>query len=154
MDVLRTESPIALARSAKAAGLTFWSARRSSESACASRRSRCVPEISTGMRMCRPFALSPVRLLTWMMWYPNWESTGCERALGGREKAAASKAASMSPFFHSPRSPPFAALTLSDDSRLATSAKGAPPAISARTCWARASAAAESEASGKLGRET
>ena len=60
----------------------------------------------------------------------------------------------MSPLVHSPRSPPLAALALSADSRWATSANGAPPAISARAESARARAAAVSEASVRRGRAT
>ena len=96
--------------------------------------------------MCRPLALVPLRLVTSIRWKPKEDRTGCETVLSGSANAAESKAASMLPRVHSPRSPPRAALTLSDDSRRATSANGAPPTISARSESARARAAAVSAA--------
>ena len=89
-----------------AAGSSRSAARRSSESASASRWSRCAPATSMGMRMWRPFALFPFRLVISMMWKPNWESTGWDTFLSGSANAAESNAGSMLPLVHSPRSPP------------------------------------------------
>ncbi len=74
--------------------------------------------------------------------------------MSGRANAAESKAGSMAPLVHSPRSPPFAAEALSADSRRATSANGSPPRIAARAESARARAAAVSEASVRRGSAT
>ncbi len=68
--------------------------------------------------------------------------------------AAESKAGSIEPLVHSPSSPPFAAETLSSDSRRATSANGSPRAIAARAESARARAAAVSDASVRRGSAT
>ena len=87
--------------------------------------------------MCRPLALSPLRLVISMTWKPNCESTGADTLLSGMANAAESKAGSMAPLVHSPRSPPLAAETLSSDSRRATSANDSPPAIAARAESAR-----------------
>ena len=104
--------------------------------------------------MWRPLAFLPARLAISIRWNPNAERTGFETVFSGRANAAESNAGSMLPLVHSPRSPPFAAVALSADSRTATSAKGAPPRISWRDESARARVAAVSAAVVSRGRAT